>query len=184
MAAKWLGKEVVVRACSVVCKHAQLYPTLWPYRLHSARFLCPWDFLGKNNGVGCHALLQGIFPTQGLNLILLRLPTLADGFFTTSATWEAWRKRWVLLIHKLTETIFFLLFMQYFLFFYFLFSKGKYEHSPSLPQIIQLSFPHLGKLQGSTHLDRPRPGKTTFMIIISHSILDPKAQNDFKILCV
>ena len=25
------------------------------------------DSLGKNNGVGCHALLQGIFPTQGLN---------------------------------------------------------------------------------------------------------------------
>ena len=22
---------------------------------------------GKNTGVGCHALLQGIFPTQGLN---------------------------------------------------------------------------------------------------------------------
>ena len=33
--------------------------------------LCPWDSLGKNPGVGCHALLQGIFPTQGLNLHLL-----------------------------------------------------------------------------------------------------------------
>ena len=30
--------------------------------------LCPWDSPGKNTGVGCHALLQGIFPTQGLNL--------------------------------------------------------------------------------------------------------------------
>ena len=27
--------------------------------------------LGKNTGVGCHALLQGIFPTQGLNSCLL-----------------------------------------------------------------------------------------------------------------
>jgi len=27
----------------------------------------PGDFLGKNTGVGCHALLQGIFPTQGSN---------------------------------------------------------------------------------------------------------------------
>ena len=34
------------------------------------RFLCPWDFPGKNTGVGCH-LLQGLFPTQGLNLHLL-----------------------------------------------------------------------------------------------------------------
>ena len=33
--------------------------------------LCPWDFPGKNTGVGCHFLLQGIFLTQGLNLGLL-----------------------------------------------------------------------------------------------------------------
>ena len=32
-----------------------------------------WDFPGKNTGVGCHFFLQGIFPTQGLNLCLLRL---------------------------------------------------------------------------------------------------------------
>ena len=31
------------------------------------RLLCPWDSLGKDTGVGCHALLQGIFPTQGSN---------------------------------------------------------------------------------------------------------------------
>ena len=38
--------------------------------MQPARLLCPWDFPGKNNGVGCHALLQGIFPIQGLNLHL------------------------------------------------------------------------------------------------------------------
>ena len=32
------------------------------------RLLRPWDFPGKSTGVGCHFLLQGIFPTQGLNL--------------------------------------------------------------------------------------------------------------------
>ena len=32
---------------------------------------CPWNFPGKNIGVGCHFLLQGIFLTQGLNLHLL-----------------------------------------------------------------------------------------------------------------
>ena len=26
-----------------------------------------WNFPGQNTGVGCHALLQGIFPTQGSN---------------------------------------------------------------------------------------------------------------------
>ena len=35
--------------------------------------LCPWDSLGKNTGVGCHALLRGIFPTQELNPCLLLL---------------------------------------------------------------------------------------------------------------
>ena len=29
--------------------------------------LCPWDFLGESTGVGCHFLLQGIFPTQASN---------------------------------------------------------------------------------------------------------------------
>ena len=33
--------------------------------------LCPWDSPGKNTGVRCHSLLQGIFPTQRLNLGLL-----------------------------------------------------------------------------------------------------------------
>ena len=37
------------------------------------RLLCPWDSPGKNTGVGCHALVQGIFPTQGSNLRLLCL---------------------------------------------------------------------------------------------------------------
>ena len=32
---------------------------------------CPWNFPGKNTGVGCHFLLQGIFLTQGSNLHLL-----------------------------------------------------------------------------------------------------------------
>ena len=35
--------------------------------------LCPWDYPGKNTGVGFHFLLQGIFPTQGSNPHLLRL---------------------------------------------------------------------------------------------------------------
>ena len=29
--------------------------------------VCPWNSLGKHTGVGCHSLLQGIIPTQGLN---------------------------------------------------------------------------------------------------------------------
>ena len=52
-------------ACSVESDSLQPYG-LWP-----ARLLCPWDFPGKNTEMGCHFLLQGIFPTQGWNLPLL-----------------------------------------------------------------------------------------------------------------
>ena len=37
------------------------------------RLLCPWDSSGKNTRVGCHALLQRIFLTQGLNPRLLHV---------------------------------------------------------------------------------------------------------------
>ena len=47
-----------------------------------------WDFPGKNTAVGCHFLLQGIFPAQGSKPCLLHLPTLAGEFFTTSTTWK------------------------------------------------------------------------------------------------
>ena len=30
------------------------------------RLLCPWDFLGKDTGVGCHCLPQEIFPDPGI----------------------------------------------------------------------------------------------------------------------
>ena len=41
-----------------------------PMDWRPASFLCPWDFPGKNTGVGCYFLLQGIFLTQGSNLHL------------------------------------------------------------------------------------------------------------------
>jgi len=39
-----------------------------------------WDSPGKNTGVGCHFLLQGIFPTQGWNMGFLQ----ADSFTISS----------------------------------------------------------------------------------------------------
>ena len=46
---------------------------LRPHELQPIRLLCPWDSPRKNTGVGCHALLQGIFLTQGLKPHLLCL---------------------------------------------------------------------------------------------------------------
>ena len=38
-------------------------PTLVTPWTVACQLLCHWDFPGKNTGVGCHFLLQGIFPT-------------------------------------------------------------------------------------------------------------------------
>ena len=51
---------------------AQSCLTLRPHGLQPTRLLRPWDSPGKNTGVGCHFLLQGIFLTQRSNLGLLR----------------------------------------------------------------------------------------------------------------
>ena len=53
-----------------------------PYGLEPTRLLCPWDSPGKNTGAGCHAHLQGIFPTQGSNQHLAASPALQVDFFT------------------------------------------------------------------------------------------------------
>ena len=72
-----------VCVCVCVCSVTKLCPTLQPYGLQPSRPLCPQYFKGKNTGVGCHFLLQGVFLTQGLNphllhwqaySLLLRLP--------------------------------------------------------------------------------------------------------------
>ena len=52
-------------ACSVVPDSLQ------PHGLSPTKPFCPWDFPGENTGVGCHFLLQGIFPTQESNQVLL-----------------------------------------------------------------------------------------------------------------
>ena len=44
---------------------ARLFVT--PWTVACTTLLCPWNFPGKSTGVGCHFLLQGIFPTQGSN---------------------------------------------------------------------------------------------------------------------
>ena len=58
--------------------HLVVSDSLWPHRLQPARLLRPWDSPGKNTRVGCHALLQGIFPTQGSNPGLLHYRRILD----------------------------------------------------------------------------------------------------------
>ena len=69
------------------CKSAILSSAFQSHGVQPARLLCPWSSPGKNTGVGCHALLQGIFPTQGSNLPL-GSPALAGRFFTSAPPGE------------------------------------------------------------------------------------------------
>ena len=55
----WRMKFMYVCVCPTLCDPTEL--------------LCPRDSPGKNTRVGCHFLLQGIFPMQGSNPCLLHL---------------------------------------------------------------------------------------------------------------
>ena len=58
----FINLVLVTQSCSILCNPIDC--SLPGSSVHG-------DSPGKNTGVGCHFLLQGIFPTQGLNLGLL-----------------------------------------------------------------------------------------------------------------
>ena len=92
----------VIDICVYVLKHVQLFVT--PWTVESSRLLCSWDFLGKNIGVGCHFLLQRIFPTQGSNrisymscigrLLTMEPPGKLSNWNPQEAMWWDWFRTW------------------------------------------------------------------------------------------
>ena len=81
---------------------------LGPHGLQPSRLLCPWDFPGKNTGVGCHFLLQGILLTHGSNLRFLN-----------------WRADFLLLSHQ--RSLLFALTIMYFAALYMYLQEKKEE---------------------------------------------------------
>ena len=70
----WHEGSRLLRGNTVLwAQQGQLGLTLQPYGLQPTRLLYPQDSPGKNTEVSCHALLQGVFLTQGSNLCLLCL---------------------------------------------------------------------------------------------------------------
>ena len=80
----WLDRERLFQV-----KHKQIKPrahvcsatsvlsdSLWLYGLFPTKLPFPWDSPGKNTGVGCQALLQGVFLTQGSKSHLPSSPAL------------------------------------------------------------------------------------------------------------
>ena len=88
---KWLHWDnihnhvhVWVHGCSVVSN------SLWP---PLARLLCPWDFPGKNTGVGCHFLFWGSSWPRGRTCI----SCIAGRFFTTDPAGKPLQPRTLLI---------------------------------------------------------------------------------------
>ena len=73
-----------------MCKLLQLYLTLWdPMQPHSLSGSSIHGILQKEYWSGLPCPPPGDLPNQGIEPSSLTSPALADGFFTTSATWEA-----------------------------------------------------------------------------------------------
>ena len=74
----WAVLGLVTRSCPTLCDPTDCSPP--GSSVHG-------DSPGKNTRVGCHALLQGIFPTQGQR----QVSCIAGRFFIIWATREAWK---------------------------------------------------------------------------------------------
>ena len=59
------------------CFVTVMFNTLRPHGLSPPRFLCPWDFPGKNTGVGCHFLCQ-CMKMKSESEVAQSCPTLCD----------------------------------------------------------------------------------------------------------
>ena len=74
------SSKFIVCVCVLV---TQSCPTLCdPMDLQPARLFCPWNFPGKDTGVGCHFLLQGIFQPRDQTWV----SSIAGRCFTVWAT--------------------------------------------------------------------------------------------------
>ena len=73
--AKWKESEVT-QSCLTLCDPMD------------TRLLCPWDFLGKSTGVGCHFLLQGTSRPRDWT----QVSHIVDRCFTVWATGEVIQK--------------------------------------------------------------------------------------------
>ena len=76
--------------------HVQLF--VIPWTIQPTRLLCPWDLPGRNTGVGCHALLQGIFLTQGSNprlLFFLHWQAASLSLVPPRSSFEGYAQSWL-----------------------------------------------------------------------------------------
>ena len=77
---------------SCVLSRSVVSDSLWPHGLWPTRLLFPFNSPGKNTGVSCHSLFQGIFLTQGTPVLCANsLPSEPSGKPYLKVTWELCR---------------------------------------------------------------------------------------------
>ena len=74
------GSMCMIKHCAKSLSRVRLFVTSWTI----ARLFCPQGLSGKNTGVGCHTLLQGIIPVRDRT----QVSHIAGRFFTDLATRE------------------------------------------------------------------------------------------------
>ena len=88
---RYIERSLVSGLCLCLVTHLCL--TLWDPLDWSLLGSCVrGDSAGKNTGVGSHALLQGIFPTQGLNS---GLPNFRQIIYHLSHQGRPWILEWI-----------------------------------------------------------------------------------------
>ena len=108
--------------------------SLQPHGLEPSRLLCPWDFLGKNTGVGSCFLLQGIFLTQESKSPLLHgreilyRPGKPCSFSINVSISPTFSSLWHRVVHNilllLQQSFFHFWYFSVRLFFFFIFNGG------------------------------------------------------------
>ena len=73
----------------LLLSHLIVSDSVRPCEMQPTRLPCPWDSLGRSTGVGSHALLQGIFLTQGSNPGLLHCRQILYCWATREALLES-----------------------------------------------------------------------------------------------
>ena len=89
----WMNSKCI--SCCVCLQSCLIL--LWPPGLWTVRLLCPWNFPGKNTGVGCHFLLsRSLGSSQPKDRTHISCILYHGGFFTTASPGKPYK--WMSLV--------------------------------------------------------------------------------------
>ena len=105
---QWDSLSLDMSVHAIHAKSPVVSTSLRPYGLWPIRLLCPWDSPGKNTGVGCHILLQGIFLNQGSNprLMLWQVGSLPSILMPSYCTLRISPTLYIYILYNVTLQLF------------------------------------------------------------------------------